>query len=58
MDAHTEFQQPSFPVGVEEGVREVVPIIFWDLKGFILDTVVQVLQTRRVKMMNCYNMDY
>lgn len=46
VDTRTEFQQPPFPVGVEEGVCEVVPIILWDLKGLILDAVVQVLQRR------------
>lgn len=43
MASHTEFQQPSFSVGVEEGVCEVVPIVLRDLKGFVLDAVVQVL---------------
>ena len=42
----TELEQPSFSVGVEEGVCEVVPIILWDLKGFVLDAVEQVLQRR------------
>lgn len=59
MDAHTEFQQPSFSVWVEEGVCEVVPIILWDLKGFILDAVVQVLRVGgEIKVVKCYNMDY
>lgn len=44
MSTRTEFKQPSLPVGVEEGVREVVPIILWDLEGFVLDAVVQILQ--------------
>ncbi len=57
MEAHTEFQQPALSVGVEEGVREVVPIILWDLKGLILDAVVQVLQ-RLGGIWKRYNTDY
>lgn len=43
VSTRTEFKQPSLPVGVEERVREVVPIILWDLEGFVLDAVVQIL---------------
>ena len=43
----TEFEQPSFSVGVEEGVCEVVPVVLWDLEGFVLDAVVQILQMNR-----------
>lgn len=39
----TQLKKPAFSVGIEEGVREVIPIILWDLKWFISDTVIQVL---------------
>lgn len=44
VSTRTEFKKPSLPVGVEEGVCEVIPIILWDLEGFVLDAVVQILQ--------------
>lgn len=43
-ETHTEFEQPALPVRVEEGVREVVPVVLRDLEGFVFDAVVQVLQ--------------
>lgn len=39
----TQFQQPAFSVWVEEGVCQVIAIVFWDLKRLILDTFIQVL---------------
>lgn len=39
----TEFQEPPFSVRVEEGVRQVVAVVLGDLKGLVLDAVVQVL---------------
>lgn len=45
MRTRTELQEPAFPIGVEEGVREVVAVVFGDLEGLVFDAVVQVLQT-------------
>lgn len=39
----TQLQKPALPVWVEERVRQVIPIILRDLKGFILNTFIQVL---------------
>lgn len=42
----TEFQKPALPVWVEEGVRQVVPIILGDLKGLVFNTLIQILQEK------------
>ena len=39
----TQLQQPALSVWVEEGVCEVVPVVFWDFERFVLDAVIQVL---------------
>lgn len=39
----TQFEEPAFSVRVEESVRQVIPIILWDLEGLILDAVIQIL---------------
>lgn len=41
--ALTELQQPALPVGVEEGVGEVIAVILGDFEGLILDALVQIL---------------
>lgn len=44
MKAHTELQEPAFSVGVEECVRQIIPIILWDFEGLVFDAVVKVLR--------------
>ncbi len=39
----TQFEQPALAVRVEEGVRQIVPIILWDFEGFGAYAVVQIL---------------
>lgn len=39
----TEFQEPALAVRVEEGVREVVAIVFRDFKGLVFYALVQIL---------------
>lgn len=46
LNAHTELQEPAFSVGVEERVRQIVPIILWDFKWLIFDAVIKILQKR------------
>ena len=41
--ALTQLQQPALSVWVEEGVCEVVPVVFWDFERFVFDAVIQVL---------------
>lgn len=41
--ALTELQEPALPVGVEEGVGEVVAVILRDFEGLILYALVQIL---------------
>lgn len=46
-NAHlTQLQEPALPVGVEEGVRQVVPVILGDLKGLVFNTLIQILQEK------------
>lgn len=45
---HTELQEPAFPVGVEEGVRQIVPVVLWDFEGLVFDAVVKILHRERV----------
>lgn len=49
LNGRTELQQPAFSVGVEERVRQIVAVIFWDFEGFVFDAVVEVLQTDEAK---------
>lgn len=46
-DAATEFQQPAFPVGVEEGVRQIIAIVLWDFERLAVDARVEVLKGKR-----------
>lgn len=39
-----QFEQPALAVRVEEGVRQIVPIILWDFEGFGAYAVVQIRQ--------------
>lgn len=41
-DPATELQEPAFSVGVEECVRQIVPIILWDFERLVFDAVVKV----------------
>lgn len=43
----TQFEQPSLSVRVEEGVRQIVPIILWDFEGFVAYAVVEILLMQR-----------
>lgn len=43
--ARTKLQEPAFPVGVEEGVREIIAVVLGDLEGLVFNAVVQVLST-------------
>ena len=42
----TQFEQPAFTIGVEEGVGEIIPIILRDFKGLISDAVIEVLREK------------
>lgn len=46
----TQFEQPALPVRVEECVREVIAVILWDFKRFVLDALVQVLKRTEPKI--------
>lgn len=46
----TQLQQPAFPVRVEEGVCQVVPIILRDFKGLAVDALVEFLEGRSLEM--------
>lgn len=41
--ALTELQQPALPVGVEEGVGEVIAVILRDFEGFVFDALIEIL---------------
>lgn len=43
----TELQQPALPVWVEEGVRQVVPIVLGNFKGLIFNTLIQILEKKK-----------
>lgn len=40
----TEFQQPAFPVGVEEGVRQVIAVVVGDFKRLAVDALIEFLK--------------
>lgn len=40
----TQLQEPALAVGVEEGVRQVVPVVLRDLKWLVLNALIQILQ--------------
>lgn len=41
--ALTELQEPALPVGIEEGVGEIIAVILRDFEGLILDALIQIL---------------
>lgn len=43
LPALTQLQEPALPVGVEEGVGEVVAIVLRDFEGFVLDALIEIL---------------
>lgn len=45
----TKFEEPSFSVGVEEGVSQIIPIVLWDFEGLVAYALVQFLCVERVK---------
>lgn len=42
----THFQEPSFPVGVEERQRQVVPVVLRELQRLVADAGVEFLEDR------------
>ena len=40
----TELEKPALAVRVEEGVSEVIAIVFWDLEGLVAYAVIQFLK--------------
>lgn len=49
----TQLQQPAFSVWIEESMRQIVAIVFRDLKRLILDTFIQVLEGRGTASQDC-----
>lgn len=43
-DHLTKFKKPALSVRVEEGVRQVIPVVLWDLEGLIFNAVVEILE--------------
>lgn len=45
----TEFEEPAFSVGVEEGVSQIIPIILWDFERLVANALVQFLGRKELK---------
>lgn len=45
----TKFKEPAFSVRVEEGVCQIIPVIFWDFERLIANALVQFLIRKKFK---------
>lgn len=54
----TKFEEPAFSVGVEKGVSQIIPVIFRDFEGLIVNTLIEFLRAKTLNTLLEYGITW